>query len=114
MESNQQHQPPRYPQYQPSVPPSTHRRSLWDRTWKDKNGRIAVWQMPNPWLIGWAVLTTLSLLFTARTADILSAAGSVSLVVWALFEIFKGINYFRRALGLLILIYAVAALLKSL
>jgi hypothetical protein len=103
-----------FPQFQPSVPPSTQHRSLWDRTWKDKHGRYALWQRPNPWLIAWAVLTTLSLLFTARTADILSAAGSGALIIWALLEVFRGVNYFRRALGLLVLIFAAASLLKSL
>ena len=114
----QPNQPPphphQYPQYQPQVPPPVHRRGLWDKLWKDKNGRTVIWQMPNLWLIAWAVLTTVSLLFTRRPADIISAIGSVSLIVWALLEIFRGVNYFRRGLGLIIFIYAVAALVKSL
>ena len=92
---------------------STAGRSLWDRTWKDKQGHIVVWQMPNIPLIAWAVLTFLSLLVTGRLADIFSWLGSAALISWALIEIFKGTNYFRRALGLLVLIYAVMALIKS-
>lgn len=103
-----------YPQYQPPVPPRTHNRSLWDKFWKDKNGHVVLWQTPNPWLIGWAALTTLSLFFTGHTADILSTIASVSLVIWSLLEIFKGINYYRRLLGVAVLAYALAALLKSL
>jgi hypothetical protein len=103
-----------YPQYQPSVPPPTHRRSLWDRTWKDKNGRVVLWQTPNAWLIGWAVLTTVSLFFTGRTADILSGLASAGLITWSLLEVFRGINYYRRVLGFAVLTYALAALLKSL
>ncbi len=113
MHPDQQH-PPQYPQYQPQVPPPIHRRSLWDRIWKDKNGKIAVWQMPNAWLIGWAAITTISLLFTRRPADILSAIASVSLLIWSLLEIFRGASYFRRLLGAVILLYTIAALLKSL
>ena len=104
----------RYPQYQPSVPPRNHRRSLWDRTWKDKNGRLVLWQTPNAWLIGWAILTTLSLLFIGRTADVLSGLASGSLIIWSLLEIFKGINYYRRLLGVAVLAYSLATLLKLL
>jgi hypothetical protein len=108
-----QAQTPQYPQYQPSAPPPTHRRSLWDRIWKDPNGRIVLWQTPNPWLIAWAVLTTLSLFFTGRMADILTGLASASLIAWALLEVFRGVNYFRRGLGLIVLLYSLAALVKS-
>jgi hypothetical protein len=102
-----------YPQYQPAVPPPTHRRSLWDKIWKDKNGHVVIWQMPNVWIIGWAVLTTVSLFFIGRTADVISGVASVSLVVWSVLEILRGTNYFRRFLGLIVIIYAVAALIRT-
>lgn len=102
-----------YPQYQPSTPPRTHSRSLWDRTWKDKNGRVVLWQTPNKWLIGWALLTTVSLFFNGTTADVISSIASISLIVWSLLEIFRGINYYRRFLGAVVLLYALAAILKS-
>ena len=99
--------------------PQNHRtqagRSLWDRTWKDRQGRVVIWQMPNALLIGWAALTFVSLLVgSGRLADTFSWLASASLISWSLLEIFKGSNYFRRALGLLILVYAVMALIKSL
>ncbi len=87
---------------------------IWDRIWKDKKGHIVIWQTPNAWLIGWAVLTVLSLLVNGRTADFFSAIGSLSLIVWASLEVFKGVNYFRRALGLVVLIFSIASLVKSL
>lgn len=86
---------------------------LWDRIWKDKRGHVVIWQMPNPYLIAWAVLTVISLFFTGRTADIFSGAGSVVLVVWAALELLKGVNYFRRALGLLVLVLAISSLIKT-
>ncbi len=102
--------------------PHTHRqyyrgkhRSLWDKTWKDRHGRVVVWQMPNIWLIGWAVLTTIAIiLYKGLLADIFSWAGSASLLVWSWFEIFQGVNYFRRFLGLLVLAFSVASLIKLL
>jgi hypothetical protein len=93
---------------------SAANRSLWDRTWKNKQGQVVIWQMPNMALIAWAVLTFLSLLFGGRLADVFSWLGSVALISWSLLEVFKGANYFRRALGLLVLFYAVMALIKSL
>jgi hypothetical protein len=102
-----------YPQYQPATPPRTHRRSLWDKTWKDRNGRYAIWQTPNVWLIGWAVLTTLSLFFTRTTGSIMAGVAAASLIVWSLLEIFRGVNYFRRLLGLIVIIYAITALIRA-
>jgi hypothetical protein len=89
-------------------------RSLWDKTWKDRRGHIIIWQNPNPALIAWAVLTFLSLLVSGRLADIFSWLGSASLIGWCLLEIFKGTNYFRRALGLLVLAFAIMSLIKNL
>jgi hypothetical protein len=88
-------------------------RSLWDRIWKDRRGHVVIWQTPNIALIGWAVLTFLSLLFSGRQADIFSWLGSASLITWSLLEMFKGVNYFRRALGALVLIMAVMSLIKN-
>ena len=86
---------------------------LWDRFWKDRRGRVVLWQTPNAFLIAWAALTTVSLLFGGRAADVLAIAGEGALIVWSFLEIFKGVNYFRRTLGLLVLIFAIASLIKS-
>ena len=92
----------------------SNHRSLWDRIWRDEDGHLAVWQMPNIWLIAWAVGTTLSLIFGGMLGDAFFWIASASLVIWSLLEIFRGDSYFRRALGLVVLIYAVASMLKSL
>ena len=86
---------------------------LWDRTWYDEKGRVVVWQTPNRWLIGWAALTVLSLLFTGRAADIFTWTASGLLIIWSALEVSQGVNYFRRALGLFVLLYAIATLIKS-
>lgn len=101
-----------HPQYQPPTPPRTYKPSLWDKTWKDKNGNIVLWQRPNIWLIVWAVLTTVSLFFFGIAANVLAIISHASLLVWSMLEIFRGINYFRRFLGVLVLLYVIAVLLK--
>ncbi len=90
------------------------RHDLWSKIWKDRHGHVVIWQMPNIPLIAWAVLTAISLFFSGSVANILSGLGSAALVIWALLEVFRGTNYFRRALGLLVLVVAVMSLVKSL
>lgn len=87
---------------------------IWDKFWKDDKGHVVIWQWPNIWLIGWAVLTFVSLIFNGNVSKILMWTGEVSLLVWCLFEIFKGVNYFRRLLGLVVLSYLVMTVLKGL
>ncbi len=70
--------------------------------------------MPNKWLVGWAGLTVLSLFFNGTAADMLGWAGSGTLLMWSLLEIFRGVNYFRRAVGLLVLVFAVMMFVRSL
>lgn len=104
------------------MPPQTYtnngigrspRRDLWDKIWRDKRGRIVIWQSPNVPLISWAVLTFLSLLVNGRTAEALYWLGSAALVIWSLLELLKGVNYFRRGLGLLVLVMALISVLKN-
>ena len=39
-------------------------------------------------------------------------AGAVALVIWCLLEIVRGVNYFRRALGLIVLLLIIATFFK--
>lgn len=86
---------------------------IWDKIWKDKHGEVVIWQMPNAFLIGWAVLTVLCLFTSGKLSDYFGGAGDLSLVIWALLEIFKGVNYFRRLLGAVVLIFAIASFIKT-
>lgn len=90
------------------------RQSFWDKIWKDRGGKVVIWQTPNAWLIGWAVFTCLSLFFTGGAGDVASWIASASLVVWSILEVLMGADYFRRALGLAVLLYAIATVIKSL
>jgi len=68
---------------------------------KDKEGKVVLWQWPNLPLVGWAIFALLSHLTRWQP---LAWIGTAFLVVWALLEIFRGVNYFRRALGLVVLL----------
>jgi len=93
----------------PLNPNSENRKSktttLLDRTFRDREGKIVIAQMPNlPLLVGLAA-TSLQLILPSsdlKTAIDLVAFGA--LFTWAWQEIFKGVNYFRRALGLVVLV----------
>lgn len=87
---------------------------LWNKFWKDSNGNIVIWQWPNIWLIAWAAFTFLSLIFTGLVSKIFTWGGEAGLLIWCLLEIFKGVNYFRRLLGLLILAYLVMNIARGL
>lgn len=94
-----------------------HRQSehqdLWDKFWKDKDGNIVVYQRPNIWLIGWVVLTMLSLFLNGKASDYLWWGALALLTVWSLLEIFKGVNYLRRSLGVVVLVLIIMAALKA-
>jgi hypothetical protein len=87
------------------------RRSLWSRIWRNRHGDVVIFQMPNVWLIAWAILTCISVLAASRTmANTFWWLSSTVLVIWSLLEIFKGVNYFRRGLGLFVLALTIGSL----
>jgi hypothetical protein len=89
---------------------------LWNKVWREQDGRggVVIWQNPNPFLIAWAILTVISLLFGGTLSDIISWAAHAALIIWALLEIFKGVNYFRRGLGVVVLLFAIMSLMQNL
>jgi hypothetical protein len=88
-------------------------RSLWDKLWLDWQGNVVIYQRPNVWIIAWAVLDIVAIFAPSKhTASIAWSLGSAALIIWALLEIARGVNYFRRALGLLVLLMAVGSIFK--
>ena len=79
--------------------------TLFDRTFRDKEGKIVIAQMPNlPLLVG---LTATVLQFVLPSGKIHTALDLIAfgaLFTWAWQELFEGVNYFRRALGLVVLV----------
>ncbi|HVX24660.1 MAG TPA: hypothetical protein VG992_04975 [Candidatus Saccharimonadales bacterium] len=99
-----------HPQFQPTQPKhQIPKGDLWDRIWKDSDGRVVIFEMPNVWIIGWVILVSLSLVSTGNSQSVFWWLSLVPLVIWAYLEIFHGVNYFRRAVGLAGLLLVIAA-----
>ena len=84
--------------------------TLFDKTFRDSEGNIVIAQPPNlPLLVG-ITATLLSLM--VRSGNIHTSIDAIafgSLFTWAWQELFDGVNYFRRGLGLLALIAVIAS-----
>jgi hypothetical protein len=71
----------------------------------DKEGKIAVWQTPNLPLWSWLVLTILAhVVPSAHGKSVLGYLATSFLFVWAYLELRSGLSYFRRSVGLIVLL----------
>jgi hypothetical protein len=87
---------------------SRYRKTFRDKFWHDKDGDFVVWQSPNMWLMVWFVLFVLSeFIRNDVTRFLTSWVGFGAILVWAALEASSGVNYFRRMLGWLVLIFAI-------
>jgi hypothetical protein len=87
--------------------------TLFDKIFRDSDGNIVIAQMPNLPLIVWIVASLLKLVFTTgKISTALDAVAFGSLFTWAWEELFQGVNYFRRALGLGVLIGVIALTIR--
>ena len=78
--------------------------TLFDKVFRDREGEIVLAQMPNLPIIVWIVASLLKLVFTTDKISIgLEVIAFGSLFTWAWEELFQGVNYFRRALGFIVL-----------
>ena len=79
--------------------------TLFDKFFRDDQGNIVIAQPPNPPLILWGVASLLKLVFTSGLTNVaLDLIAYGSLFTWAGLELFQGVNYFRRTLGLIVLV----------
>ena len=84
--------------------------TLFDKVFRDREGKIVFAQIPNLPLVVWIVTSLLKLVFTTGKINIgLEVIAFGSLFTWAWEELFQGVNYFRRALGLLVLVSMIAS-----
>jgi hypothetical protein len=84
--------------------------TLFHKIFCDREGKVVLAQMPNLPLIVWIVASLLRLVLTTGKVNIgLEAIAFGSLFTWAWEELFQGVNYFRRALGLLGLVGLIAS-----
>lgn len=79
--------------------------SIFDKTFRDSEGKITIAQPPNLTLIVWFSATLLKLLLNSGTIySIVDTIAFGALFTWAWEELFQGVNYFRRGLGAIVLI----------
>lgn len=84
--------------------------TLFDLTFRDSEGKIVIAQMPNLPLSVGIVATLLTLIVTTGKINLgLELVAFGSLFTWAWEELFQGVNYFRRALGLIVLVGLIAS-----
>jgi hypothetical protein len=78
--------------------------TLFDRSFRDSSSDIVVIQPPNLPILTWIAASLLKLLFTSGNLHAgLDAIAFGALFTWAWLELFQGVNYFRRSLGLIVL-----------
>ena len=83
--------------------------TLFDRTFRDGDGKLAIAQKSNLPLLVWLAATVLKLLFTSGNLHTgLDALAFGSLFTWAWQELFQGVNYLRRALSFVVLLSTIA------
>lgn len=82
--------------------------SWWFRS---SDGRLTLWQLPNPALCVWLVTLVLGRfdLSEAHKAAV-DGVGRGALLVWALDEVVRGASPFRRVLGAVVLAAQLASL----
>ena len=84
-----------------------------DNFWKDKDGRVVIWQRPNLPLTVWFVTYLLGWLpFSPLFLSLLDTISFGAIFTWAWLEISSGVNTFRRILGLIVLVMSVLLRLK--
>ncbi len=83
--------------------------------WRDKHGREVIWQSPNKWLGLWFVTMVLNwFLLRGLVEKVIGTISLIALIIWAWLELTKGVNYFRRVVGLLVLLILIVSRLVTL
>ncbi len=79
--------------------------TLFDRTFRDSDGKIVLVQIPNLLIIIGITASLLAMFFTMGKLNVaLDVIAFGTLFTWAWEELFQGVNYFRRALGVVVLL----------
>ncbi len=84
--------------------------TMFNQVFRDSEGKVVLGQMPNLPLIVWAGASLLKIIFTTGKISVgLDLLAFGALFTWAWEELFQGVNYFRRALGLIALFGLIAS-----
>ena len=79
-----------------------------------KTGRITLAQLPNWQLVVWLLASAVVWLGhpQGRTRDVLLVLASVALALWSGDEVMRGVNPFRRTLGVAVLAWLIFTLVR--
>lgn len=76
-----------------------------DTFFKDKHGHIVIWQTPNLPLTTWLICMLAAKFFAyGQIHNGLAVVAFGALFTWAWLEISSGASYFRRAVGIAVLL----------
>ena len=86
---------------------------FFDKLLKDKHGRVVIAQKPNALIIAAGVLFVGSLLSPdgSTLQSVIEVLFRCALIAWGLLELFGGVNWLRRLMGLFVIIWVVRVLL---
>jgi hypothetical protein len=85
--------------------------SWWFR---DSDGRLTLWQFPNPALSVWLVALVLGKFdLSAAHTTAVDGVRHGALLVWALDEVVRGASPFRRLLGAVVLVAQLVSLVNG-
>jgi hypothetical protein len=88
--------------------------TAFNSIFRDKDGKIVIWQSPNLPLWGWIVSSLLGKVFTHGAVHAgFQHLAAASLFVWAYLEIRTGGSIFRRILGGIIMLGMVHRFFQS-
>ncbi len=81
--------------------------TLFSKIFRDKTGKVAVFQMPNIPLWIWIIATALTHGLRGNFGKISGYVALVAIIIWAGIEIWSGSSLFRRILGAAVLMAVV-------
>ncbi|MCA9387109.1 hypothetical protein KC669_03685 [Candidatus Dojkabacteria bacterium] len=86
--------------------------SLFDKCFRDSEGKIVLIQIPNlPLLLGILFLVLDFVFLDSVDSFMFYQLGKVFLFVWAYIEASEGINYFRKFIGLVAMLFLILSYL---
>ncbi len=78
----------------------------------DKSGKLTLFQLPNTPFIVWFATLVASSVTTGTANRVFEIVSFGALFTWCWLEIFNGDNYFRRVLGLVVMIVIISNRVK--
>ncbi len=88
--------------------------NFFDRFFRDANGEIVIGQMPNLPIIIWIIASLAKVAYPTGKVNLgLDILATSSLFIWSIEELAQGVNYFRRSLGLVVLIWLMATKIQQ-